>query len=162
MVKNMKKEKSVETWSAFYCLEQLASLLGRIHNGGEDRMRTKATVGQIIEMLREFSTGLEVSPAQWPEKLAELSSNFHTYIRKCEDSALTSLIYRMVSTYSSFPAWKAFIAQLSKGADAETCTAAARKASVGDLEMALVLEAWRDAGLDASIESFREWSKPRS
>lgn len=83
----------------------IAELGGAMHERMDGRVEQQ--VGAAIRHLTQFLGNVKPAPTL-SEADAAFSQAAHTYMRKCWDSPLSTLLYRLISDSKGFGVWAAF------------------------------------------------------
>lgn len=97
------------------------------------------------------------------EKLANVSSSLHTYLRKYDDSNLSVILYRMIDESQGMLVWLAFCQGLldHDGDQREALDVAARACYEDKRTMNIIMEhalrMWDEESFAEMIKNLREW-----
>lgn len=152
--------------SASEAVAHLAKLIGgRIDDAPRDNLRHLQNAQRYMD---EALASISPAPPV-PDEVAALSALFHSFLRKCDDTPVSSLLYRWINRNRGMRAWLAFIGSIhaaqaaagsvsvrAVGVALRAADAAAEASSCDDEEMTLLLRTWVTHDM---VTSVMEWGK---
>ncbi len=116
--------------------------------------------GQAMRYLTEFVNVLNPSP-----NLTEAEANWaraaHTYMRKCCDDPVTTLLYNLIARSDGWNVWAAFVKAAVAGEGFQQAVFAAKDVchtedNPPNTYMACALEAWNKQAFERMVKAFKQ------